>query len=834
MFRLISLFLVVVLLLPVGLLLLAQTRLPIMDGVLNLSELSRGAAVKFDDHQVPYIEAANELDLYRVQGYVTAAQRLFQMDMSRRTALGELSEIYGAQTLVQDKLMRTIGLNRACAAELKGLPKDTLTALESYAQGVNAFIEGNKDKLPMEYFLLGVSPRPWTPLDTLAILKYSQYEQDESWRLDDLRQRVLDKGGNALASKMFERPFSAPPAVGFQFDSSAKLNLLACGRAAATSTGSSGWIVSKDLSDTRGGLLVLDKHHRFSTPCDYFLISLRSPSSHLAGASIPGVPGVMHGRNEKVGFGLLAYKVDVQDLFLEQFSNQFPGKYKTPTGWDTAQEIVEEIPVRFSDKLFFSSKLLHKVNITRHGPLLYQSEDSGVSLAWVGLNQVQNQVQSQAQGTQGDKAQADSDKKKDGQGKETKQIAGKTYIEAVLDLNKAVDFKSAEDAISTYYGSPFSVLLVDKSGNCAYQQAGTIPLRAKDAAFGAHEGCLLAPGWTGGADWTSYMNFKDLMKVMNPAGGYFVANFQDFKPEMPLNTNLYRGQRIASILQAFKGGVANRPGLPEMAVLQGDCQAPLVTLVRSTIHEAMDKSELIDTYQIAALSALDKWDGSLSENSAGAAVYECFLRTVLRRVLVPRLGNMTFEYIERYPSWTKFVESVLKEKSTAWLPSEERTFKNFVITSFGQAVKELRLSSGSDEASRWKWGDLHKGDFPHFVQTVYPGVSDFLAPLLSISAVKLAGDQDTVNTTDGAAASIATAKRSQFVSDSGSTMRMLIDMSDDEKFYQTLILGQGGQMTSNHRFDLLPVWLSLRPYPLAFSPASESKICQHRLLFTDR
>lgn len=833
MFRLISLFLVVVLLLPVGLLLLAQTRLPIMDGVLNLSELSRGASVKFDDHQVPYIEAANELDLYRVQGYVTAAQRLFQMDMSRRTALGELSEIYGAQTLVQDKLMRTIGLNRACAAELQSLPKETLTALESYAQGVNAFIEGNKDKLPMEYFLLGISPRPWKPLDTLAILKYSQYEQDESWRLDDLRQRVLDKGGNALASKMFERPFSAPPAVG-RLDPACKLNLLAAGAAAPVSTGSSGWIVSKDLSDTRGGLLVLDKHHRFSTPCDYFLISLRSPASHLAGASIPGVPGVLHGRNDKVGFGLLAYKVDVQDLFLEQFSNQFPGKYKTPTGWDTAQEIVEEIPVRFSDKLFFSSKLLHKVNVTRHGPLLYQSEDSGVSLAWVGLNQGSTQSKT----TSIEKNQGETEKKskdapvKDAQSKEPKPAISKTYIEAILDLNRAVDFKSAEEAISAYYGSPFSVLLVDKSGNCAYQQAGTIPLRAKDAAFGAHEGCLLAPGWTGGADWTSYMNFKDLMKVMNPAGGFFVANFQDFKPEMPLNTNLYRGQRIASILQAFKGGVANRPGLPEMAVLQGDSQAPLVTLVRSTIHEAIDKTELIDTYQIAALSALDKWDGSLLENSAGAAVYECFLRTVLRRVLVPRLGNMTFEYIERYPSWTKFVETVLKEKSTDWLPSEERTFKNFVITSFGQAVKELRLSSGSDEASRWKWGDLHKGDFPHFVQTVYPAASDFLAPLLSISAVRLAGDQDTVNTTDGAA--LLKAKRSQFISGSGSTMRMLIDMSDDEKFYQTLILGQGGQMTSSHRFDLLPVWLSLRPYPLAFSPASESKICQHRLLFTDR
>ncbi len=802
--RLASIILLTGILAVAALFFLAQSRLPVLDGVVNLAELSRGAAVKFDDRQVPYIEAGNDIDLFRVQGYVTASHRLFQMDMARRAALGQLSEVYGAQTLTQDKLMRTVGIGRIVKEELKNLPKDVVTVLDAYCQGVNSYISGNKDRLPMEFLLLGYSPRPWTPLDTLAILKHSQYEQDESWRLDDLRQRVLDKTGNKDASFLFERPFSAPARVGMVKTAPLLASALSsppsdpalAAFSPAPCTGSNGWVLSQSVTDTKGAILALDKHHRYSLPSDWYLVSLRSPDLHLAGATIAGVPGIMCGRNDKVGFGLLAMKVDVQDLFLEQFSTQFPGKYKTAQGWENASEVVEEIPVRFSDKLLFTSNLLHKVGLTKHGPLLFKSEESGVSLSWIGAV--------------------------------TPTKGGASYFQTLLELSRAKDFKEFQNSLSHYSGSPFTALYVDKTGACGYQQAGTIPLRAAGAAFGPHEGCLLAPGFTGTGDWVSTIPFKDLMQGLNPPLGYFVANFQDFKPEMPFNLNLYRGQRVLSVLQAFKGSKA---GLPEMAVLQGDSQAPLAPLVKATLAEAVAKSDLIDSYQLAAMDALDKWDGAVLENSAGAAVYESFVRTVVRRVLAPRLGGqLTNEYLERYPAWPKFVETVLKEKGTNWLPPEERTFKNFIITSFVQAIKDIRMASNSDESSRWRWGELHKGNFPHFVLQVFPQADPVLAPFLSMNGVRLSGDQDTVNTTDSTLAR----GKDQFLSSQGSTMRLLIDMSDDEKFYQTLVLGQSGHMLAGARFDQLRSWLALKPLPVAFAPNSEAKICQHRLLFTDR
>lgn len=801
MLRLFSLFILAVILACTGVVFLAQSRLPVLDGVLSLPELSRGASVRFDDRQVPYIEAANELDLYRVQGYVSAYHRLFQMDMLRRTALGELSEVYGAQGLVQDKLMRTVGINRIVKEDLKTLPKDVSVVLDAYCQGVNAYLSGNKDRLPLEFVLLGYSPRRWTTADTLAILKYSQYEQDESWRLDDLRQRVLDKVGAKVAGKLFERPFAAAPTVGLKKRSKSKFSSPAIAESFSNSplTGSNGWVLNRNLSDTKGAILALDKHHRYSQPVDWYLQSLRCPTLHVAGATIPGVPGIMQGRNDKVGYGLLALKVDVQDLFLEQFSTQFPGKYKTDKGWDTASEIVEEIPVRFSDKLFFTSNLIHKVGMTRHGPLLLKGEESGVSLAWIGAQPVQK--------------------------------GSSSYLETILALGKAADQKTFKDALSHYSGSPLTALYVDKTGSCGFQQAGSIPLRSAGSAFGAHEGCLLTPGWTGAGEWSSVMPFASLMQGFDPAKGFFVANFEDFKPDMPINTNLYRGQRVQAVLNAYKGGAANHPGLPEMAVLQGDSQAPLAALVKATLHEAVSRSDLIDAYQISAMEALDKWDGAVLENSSGAAVYESFVRTIARRVLAAKMGGpMTNEYLERYPGWSKFVESVLKEKSSEWLPAEERTFKNFIATSFVLCIKDLRLASASDDSSRWRWGDFHKGNFPHFAASMYPQGASLLNSVFSVSAVRLSGDQDTVNTTE----SSMDRGKDQFASSQGSTMRLLIDMSDDDKFYQTIVLGQSGHLFSPSRQDELKNWLALKPLPIAFQTATEAKICDHRLLFTDR
>ncbi len=778
----------------------AQRSLPVLDGIVSFPELGRGASVKFDERAVPYIEAASDLDLYRIQGYVTAQDRLFQMDMMRRTAAGELSEVFGSQSLPHDKLVRTIGINRAAAAELKGLSKDVSAALDAYTQGVNAYINSSKDRLSLEFLLLGYKPKAWTAQNSLAILKYNQYCLDESWRLDDLRQRIIDKAGNKIASKIFDRIFEAPPAVTSLPPLSplptATQVSLASALSPAPGWGSNGWVLSSAMTESKGAYLALDRHFAFTQPCDWYLVSLKSPSLHLAGAAMPGVPGIVNGRNDRIAFGLTSLKVDVQDLFLEQFSPQFPGKYKTPTGWANAKEIVEEIPVRFSSSLVLTSNLLHKVLETRHGPVLIKNDQNAVALSWVGLNQPEKTT---------------------------------SCAEALYRLNHATNWAQFQGGLEHYAGSPFTFLFADKDGHIGYQQAGSIPERATAGKSSKYESCLLNPGWVGAGDWIGNVPFKDMEQVFNPAEGYYVANFRQSRSEMPLNLNVYRAQRVLNVLSSYKKS-GQKPGLPEMALLQGDQLAPLAPLVKRTLVEAIGKTDSIDAFQLSALDAIEKWDGVLTENSSGAALYESFVRTVVRRILEPRLGAaLTNEYLERYPGWSQVVERILLEKNTEWLPGEERTFKGFVITSFGQAVKDVRLQTKSDEPASWKWGDLHKVVFESELLRGAPG----LVPLLGVlngPSVAVGGDQDTVSSMESSLRRGA----EQFVCRSGPTMRILIDLSDSEKFYQTLTLGQSSNWLSNTRNDQLRSWLTLKPLPIAFSPALEEKISQHRLLFTDR
>jgi penicillin amidase len=317
----------------------------------------------------------------------------------------------------------------------------------------------------------------------------------------------------------------------------------------------------------------------------------------------------------------------------------------------------------------------------------------------------------------------------------------------------------------------------------------------------------------------------------NPPQGYFVANMPEIKSDLPVNVNLYRSQRIDAVLSTFKKS-NQKLGLPDMALLQSDQLAPLAPTVKAVIGEAVTKTDLIDVFQIKALNTLNKWDGTLTADSAGAAIYESFLRTIVRRVLEPKLGGeLTTEYLDRYPSWSLFVDRILREKKTDYLPAEERTFKNFIITSFVQSLKDLRVSQKADESSGFKWGDLHRINFVNVIIDAAPGLAG-LAPVLDISGARAGGDQDTVATMES---SLKRGKE-QFACREGSTMRLLIDMSDHEKFYQTLALGQSGNLFSGTKSDQLKSFFRVDPVPLpmAFANDSESKISQHRLLFSDK
>jgi|GEM_PF-465640 penicillin G amidase len=904
---------------------LCQRALPVTDGVVTLEPLMHGAQIRFDERGIPYVEASSDRDLWLVEGYVHASDRMFQMDMLRRAARGQMSEVFGEQCLIDDKLMRSIGISQIADAELKKLSQDVRAFLDAYAMGVNEYLRRNVKTLPLEFATLAYRPDPWKPVDTLCVLKYLQFEGDESWRLDDLRQKILDtKGGEKLASEIFEEPLRSvinqpptpipPPkeepvpatpaalpdattpdaaqaaqgnekgtagttgtagrsttgpetktgtrtpreaAAGTRVTGTATTGARRSGFGTSTTRsestpalrtapslptqpavntapsapsnpepttapeinyvpktplrptqptgfvpslesykkamsrlasmdpriGSNAFAIGGAMSDTHGSLLANDKHALYTVPDRFYQISLKSPSTHLVGATIPGVPGIMTGRNAFIAFGSANIKADTQDLILEEFSSQFPNKYRTAQGWQNVTENLEAIPVRLK------KDLLHKVLVTKHGPILTRNETSGLALNWTGSRPL------------------------------------KPIIESLWKMNKAKDLVSFSLALDDYQGNPQTFVFADKKGAVGYKVAGAVPDRRR---FGG--GSVMVPGWLVRQD-PPLMKAAELPQELISKEGFVISGEQRI-PGHPSISSPYPPMRIRQVLTSFKRS-GQRAGLPELGLLQTDQTAPLIELVKSELKRATDKTELIDKTQLTALEQLNNWSQrqyQLTPDSVPAAIYESFINTLAHRLLEPKLGSeATAEYLERWPRWTVLVERILRSHPNQWLPPGERSYDAFLISTFGMSLKGARVSAEKEDAKIVPWGSLHKATFRHPIGK-YVSSLEKIAPIFDVGPVGVGGDQDTVN-----ASNIKPSKDAwNFASSVGPTLRVLVDMADDEKLYANLALGESGQLISSYRSDQQKAWLKLEPHAMAVSDKQLERQTQHKLILTNQ
>lgn len=811
---LLTLVLITVLVVPLAGWWFVERPLPALDGLVRVPGLSSPVMVRFDSRQVPYIEAGSDADLYMAQGFVTARDRMFQMDMLRRVAEGRLSEVYGGGCLAADKLMCTIGCRRLGIAELSKLSEPARAMLEAYCRGVNQYLSVNGDKLPLEFTLLGYRPKPWMPADTMAIMKYLAYLQDESWQLDEMRQRILDKVGVDTFAQLFpedsaavlrtvpqsqtehERPRTDEKRSKVEGRPKTSLDTDRCMRELSclpaqtwqiqhqpAIAGSSAWVVAGSKTDSGAAQLACDKDELLSCPDLWYLCSLTGERLHVAGGTIPGIPGVLAGRNDYIAWGSSSLKADVEDLFLEEFSERFPTKYKTATEWQNAGEIIEDIPVRFG------ATVVHKVLITASGPVLIKNGTRAIVLAWTGSS------------------------------------TEKPAVESVLMLNHATDWKEFQDALKAQCGPAQMYVYADRAGNIGCHAAGDIPVRT-----GGTDGTTLSRGWETKGQWISRVPFEDLPSSYNPSSGYLIAANQKIpKGGVPLIGHQwcppYRALRVeSSLTAAFSHD--QKLGLPDANELQSDFSSYLSQQVKREISSALSGTQEIDKYQTSALDVLKHWDGTLRPDYAAASIYESFLQTLARRLLVPKLGaELTGEYMDRWAMWPVFVERYLRERPPKWLPPEERTYSTFLLTTFSSAVNALRLSLRNDDPKQWPWQAVHRAVFKHIISSGAP----WLGGAMSAGPIGGGGDADSVNALDVAGDTTA----GQFHCRSGSTMRLLVDCADKTKFYQSLSLGQSGQLLSPSARDQLQAWLRVDPLPVAFSSEQLDHLTQHKLILTN-
>src|ERR1051326_1075697 len=492
----------------------ARSSLAQLDGSVTLSGLQSPVSVIRDEHGVPHITAASLEDLFFAQGYVTAQDRLWQMDLTRRAGGGEMAEIFPASSgpaqpvsrvtaallprktwLDYDKQQRLLRLRPIAERVAAQLPARDRAFFEAYAKGVNAYIDGHRDNLPIEFRILGYKPRPWSPAESLLIgigmsqLLNPQFET-EYWR-----EKIAAKLSPELMADLYppdswrdhppaseagieerlsrirveERPFRAAKKVSPEPGFSAGIHLYdAC---EACLPGSNNWVVSGAHTVSGKPLLANDMHLPHRVPGVWYELQLHAGGFNVEGFSLPGMPFITVGHNQRIAWGFTNLNPDVQDLFVENFNAA--GEYQTPTGWQKPEIEHQTIHVKGQPDVPFD------VVITRHGPIissLFPDEPRKIALQWL--------------------------------------IYDSRGISVPLfDLNSAQNWEQFREALSQFATPSQNVVYADLDGNIGYQAMGFAPIRASG------EGTAPVSGADDKHDWTGYIPFDKMPSVYNPPSG---------------------------------------------------------------------------------------------------------------------------------------------------------------------------------------------------------------------------------------------------------------------------------------------------------------------------
>jgi len=770
---------------------------------ISISGLHGRVTVRRDERGIPYIEATNDEDLYFAQGYVTAADRLWQMDVMRRTARGELSEILGAGpnnvALEQDKQHRTLGYALEVNSELAQASTKTRGLLEAYARGVNAYIDSlDPRSMPPEFQILQYKPKPWTAADCLLPVKLFGEALSTTWRIDVMREALASLPADKRAGLMPETspldvlvvgkdtkkqkaflPSGSGDAVSTEMLASlAKDQMIASqalqqiGLYAEGLAASNNWVVSGKHTASGKPLLANDPHLAASAPSIWLMVHLSAPGLRVAGVTAPGLPGVVIGHNDQIAWGFTNVGPDVQDLYIEKFDPANPRRYMTPQGWKDAEVREEEIRVR---KGFGSSEadiVSFDVIVTRHGPIVLEKDSKRYALRWTALDPKANNADS-------------------------------TYL-----VSHAHNWNEFTEALRSFTASTQNVVYADVDGHIGYYAAGVVPIRKSG------DGSVPYDGSTDAGEWTGWIPFDKMPHVYDPPGGVIVtANQRIVGTDYPYFlthswAQPYRARRIWELLN-------QKPKLTieDFRKIQGDVYSiGLASFAHDSARILKPAISTDDQKLRESVDALEKWDGEVKADSSVAPLAFQMRAAFRNRIITAALGPDLFKVY----GWANFettLDRLLSEQPKEWLPKEFNSYADLLRACYGDARQVLTKNLGADE-SKWKWGEMQKVRFNHLLAIVPLIGVQFAIPPLPQNGVGSLGA--TVNV------------------GSNVSMRFIADPSDWDKTQHGISLGESGVPSSPHWKDQLDDWRNVTPRAFPFTKAAVESATKETLVLEPR
>lgn len=726
---------------------------------------------------VPTISAHRDHDVYFAMGYLHAQDRMWQLEFQRRFAQGRLSEILGKKALRQDVWMRTLGLYEVAKSAWWKLSPSAQQSLTAYTDGVNAWLAENH-ALPVEFYLLGVTPAPWTEIDSLSWSKV--FALNLAGNLDKevakfvARQTLTDAQTSSFFSRRDGDNFwtetgISDPALSTSLAKIGELNesieqTLGIGGRFA---GSNAWVVSGKLTASGNAILANDPHLGLQVPSVWYPVVQRGNTLNAMGMSLVGLPVVIFGRNSHIAWGGTNLTADVQDLYLERLDETSGARYLVDEQWQDIQVQVEEIEVA-SDFPAALNQTIAPVTIeirrTRNGPII--SDVNGniqqpVSLRWTALGN-----------------------------------DDRSY-ESFFALSYAKNWSEFRTLFRQYVAPAMNMLYADRQGNIGQLVVGDIPIRLRG------DGSAPVPGWDSSYDWQGSIPFEELPAIFNPEQGYLVSandNPVDQTYKHFISDDWAPPERAARIRMLLNEKYQTGKGLSIED--NQKIQADVVSLSAQKLLPLLTAITVTDPKKRRAVELLLAWDGSMNKESVAASIYNTWLRQISALMFGSvvtedwmRNQQRDFLYNVLAGATPDQVLKALTDPKEVWCSKQksDRRCEGFLSDALDAAIVELERLAG-DDWDDWKWGEIH--------QTVYKHQPfSFIKGLSAIFDRKIAsgGGSDTVNVS-----SFVFHPSEGYNSTLGAGFRQLIELGPEQSRHLYMnSTGQSANIFSKHYADMV-------------------------------
>jgi penicillin G amidase len=791
----------------------ARSALPQLDGSIRVAGLSAPVTVVRDAHGAPTIHAATFDDLFFVQGYVTAQDRLFQMDGMRRFAAGELAEVFGSDYLEHDRQQRILGLRVAARKTIEILPAVDRSHFEAYARGVNAFIESHRDRLPLEFRIMRYSPQPWTLEDSALIGAQMVEDLSTSPKHALVREKILAKLGPELTADLYVNsswhdrlPTVSRPNLDQEIkdkdendddededddsgtDSSVTRLTPRSNVPAPVERwfgerplvlGSNNWVVSGTHTVSGKPLLSNDMHLGHQMPNLWYEAHLRCSNAacgnfDVAGVTLPGYPYVVVGHNQRIAWGFTNLGPTVEDVYVESFNSE--GQYLTPDGWKQPEHRREVIHVK--DK----ADVVLDVASTRHGPIvsdMVPGETRKLALRWTLYDGLRSPF---------------------------------------FEVDSAQKWEDFRRAFSELDAPGQNVVYADVDGNIGYQATGKIPIRASG------DGSLPENGSDNAHEWTGYVPFEKMPHVFNPPSGIIATANSRITPDgykYSLSTEWeapWRSERIYRVLESGKKFSA-----PDMLMLETDIYSDLDRFFGERFVYAVDHAKNPSARAKAAAEILRQWDGRMIESSAAPTIAVRARQELTRLLLEPKLGPAPKDplQMESTLSWksyrwmmsTVWLENVVEHQPKRWLPDTYANYDELLAHAVEAAVgvNPAHDVSAPQDLNSWKWGEFHPVEVQHPIFGKVPVLRRWAGPGL----LPQSGSEYTVKAVSRT---------------HGPSERMTVDLANLDQSTLNLVTGEAGIFFSPYYMDQWKAWYEGFTFVWPFSEPAVEKARAHELV----